>query len=162
MLEPQKESKKANNTKKRHENKNQKKNKKNKNKKKRKKNRHTKRITEKHEEATRTKPACEGAANTYALQCASLSTGAHGMACRLAVFATRNPFELLCLMDTHDAGAAVSAAAQCASTHTPPAAALAKARKRTAAASKPEEVSSAELSPSARRHGSVFCDRLLH
>jgi hypothetical protein len=70
-------------------------------------------------------------------------------ACRLAAFATRNPFEPLRLMDTHDAGVAVSAAVQCASTHTPPAVALAKARKRTAAASKPAEVSSAPtaLSP---------------
>jgi hypothetical protein len=78
-------------------------------------------------------------------------------ACRLAAFATPNPFEPLCLMDTHDAGAAVSTAAQCASTHTPPAVALAtKARNRTAAASKPEEVSSAELSLPTRRHSSVL------
>ncbi len=79
MLEPQKKSKKtAKNTKTRHENKKKKKKKQRKKKKKKKKNRHTKRHKEKHEEATRTKPACEGAANTYELQCASLSTGAHG------------------------------------------------------------------------------------
>jgi hypothetical protein len=91
-------------------------------------------------------------------------------ACRLAAFATHNLFEPLRLTDTHDAGATVSAAALCASTHAPPpAVALAKARKRNAASSKPEEVSSAELSPPTRRHGSVlsssaalFCFRLLH
>jgi hypothetical protein len=77
-------------------------------------------------------------------------------ACRLAAFATRNPFEPLCLMDTHDPGVAVSAAAQCAGTLTPPAVALAKARKRTAAASKPEVVSSAELPPPTRRNSFVF------
>jgi hypothetical protein len=78
-------------------------------------------------------------------------------ACRLAAFATRNPFEPLCLMDTHDAVAAIGAAAQCASTRTPPVVALAKARKRTAAASTPVEVSFAELLPQTRRHSYVFC-----
>jgi hypothetical protein len=84
------------------------------------------------------------------------------MACRLAAFATRNRFEPLRLMDTHDADAAVSADAQCASTHTPPVVALAKARKRTAAASAPVEVSSAELLPLTRRHSYVLCSLLLH
>ena len=140
-----------------------KKNKKNKNKKKNKKNKkNKKRRKKKHGEATRTERACERAANTYALQCASLSGGAHGMACRLTAFATPNPFELLRLMDTHDAGAAVSAAAQCASPRIPPVVALAKARKRTAAASKPVEVSSAERWPLTRRRSYVFCSRLLH
>ena len=118
-----------------------------KNKKKNKKNK--KRRAKKHGEATRTERSCERAANPYALQCASLSAGAHGMACRLAAFATRNPFEPLRLMDTHDAVATVSAgcsaAAQGERTHTPPVAALAKARKRTAAAPTPVKVSSAEF-----------------
>ena len=135
-----------------------------KSKKKNKKNK--KRRAKKHGEATRTERSCERAANPYALQCANLSAGAHGMACRLAAFATRNPFEPLRLIDTHDAVATVSAggsaSAQCASTHAPPVAALAKARKRTAAASKPEEVSSSELSPPPRRHSSMFWFRLLH
>ena len=136
-----------------------KKNKKNKKSKKNKKNK--RRRKKKHGEATRTERACERAANTYALQCASLSAGAHGMACRLTAFATPNPFEPLRLMDTHDAGAAVSAAAQCASPRIPPVVALAKAPKRTAAASTPVEVSSAELPPT-RRHSYVFSSRLLH
>jgi hypothetical protein len=121
-----------------------------KSKKKNKKNKkNMKRRAKKHGEATRTERSCERAANPYALQCANLSAGAHGMACRLAAFATRNPFEPLRLIDTHDAVATVSAggsaAAQCASTHAPPMAALAKVRKRTAAAPTPVKVSSAEF-----------------
>ena len=148
---------------KRQKNKKKKKNKKNKNKKKNKKNKkNMKRRAKKHGEATRTERSCERAANPYVLQCASLSAGAHGMACRLAAFATHNPFEPLRLMDKHDAGEAVSAAAQCASTHTPPVVALAKAPKRTAAASTPVEVSSAERWPLTRRRSYGFCSRLLH
>ena len=85
--------------------------------------------------------------------------------CRLVAFATPNLFEPLCLIDTHDAGAAVSATAQSASTHTPPAVALAKACKRTAAgaaAPKPEEVSSAEMPPPTRCHRTALYFTLRH
>ena len=125
-----------------------------------------KRRRKKSGEATRMERSCERAANPYALQSASLSAGAHGMACRLAALATGNPFEPLRLMDTHDAVATVSAgcsaAAQCASTHTPPLVALTRARKRTAAAPTPVEVSSAELLPLTCRHSYVFSSGLLH
>ncbi len=58
VLEPQKNNKKkAKDKKKKKENK---------------KNRHKKRHKKKREEVTRTEPACDGAANMYVLQCASL------------------------------------------------------------------------------------------
>jgi hypothetical protein len=78
-LETQKSKKAARKKSKKNKNEKRHKNKKTRKNKKKKKKKKKKKQHKKHGDATRTERACEGAANTYALQCASLSTGAHGM-----------------------------------------------------------------------------------